>query len=173
MRLIVYHARQCAPKKCTALKLSRFSLVKLVHTPRAIPQSAVVLNPFAAQVLSRADGDAKALVALDCSWERAKEVFRNHRSRARHRSLPLLVAANPVNYGKIAKLSTAEALAAALYILGEREQAEALLSKFRWGHSFLELNRSLLEDYASASSIEDLLEVQREYFGSAEFRRIY
>lgn len=166
MRLIVYHAKQCSPKKCTALKLSRFALVKLVHSAKAIPRNAIVLNPFAAKPLSPAeDANATTLVALDCSWEHAKEVFRSYRSRARHRSLPLLVAANPVNYGKIAKLSTVEALAAALYILGEREHAEKLLSKFNWGHSFLELNRSLLEDYASASSMEALLEVQREYFG--------
>ena len=137
MRLIVYHAKQCAPKKCTALKLSRFSLVRLVRSARAIPRSAVVLNPFATRVLSPEDAKAEALVALDCSWERAEEVFRNNRCRARHRSLPLLVAANPVNYGKIAKLSTVEALAAALYILGERKRAEALLSKFSWGHSFV------------------------------------
>jgi pre-rRNA-processing protein TSR3 len=165
MRLIVYHARQCSPKRCTALKLSRFALVKLVRSARAIPRNAIVLNPFASTTLSPQDGDAKALAALDCSWERAREAFRGYCGNARHRSLPLLVAANPVNYGKIAKLSTAEALAAALYILGEREQAEALLSKFKWGHSFLELNRSLLEDYAGASSALEVLAVQREYFG--------
>ena len=165
MRLIVYHAKQCAPKKCTALKLSRFSLVRLVRSARAIPRSAVVLNPFATRVLSPEDAKAEALVALDCSWERAEEVFRNNRCRARHRSLPLLVAANPVNYGKIAKLSTVEALAAALYILGERKRAEALLSKFSWGHSFLELNRGLLEDYASAGSASGVLSVQEDYFG--------
>ncbi|NOZ58106.1 MAG: DUF367 family protein [Euryarchaeota archaeon] len=164
MRLLVYHAGQCAPKKCTALKLSRFSLVKLVRSMRAIPRGAVVLNPFAPRLLSPQDG-AGTLVALDCSWESAREVFSRYRGRARHRSLPLLVAANPVNYGKIARLSTVEALAAALCILGEEEQARALLSKFSWGHSFLELNRSLLEEYAGASSVEALLEVQREYFG--------
>ncbi len=165
MRLIVYHARQCAPKKCTALKLSRFSMVRLVYTAKAIPRNAIVLNPFAAKLLSPEDGNATALAALDCSWERAKEVFRIYRSKARHRSLPLLVAANPVNYGKIAKLSTVEALAAALYILGDGKEAERLLSKFNWGHSFLDLNRNLLAEYASAQSVEAMLQVQREYFG--------
>lgn len=164
MRLLVYHAKQCSPKKCTALKLSRFSMLKLVRSMRAIPRSAIVLNPFAPRLLSPQDSTG-TLVALDCSWERAEEVFRRYRGRARQRSLPLLVAANPVNYGKIAKLSTVEALAAALCILGEGEQAEELLSKFSWGHSFLELNRSLLEEYASARSIDSLLRVQREYFG--------
>lgn len=167
MKLVVYHANQCSPKKCTALKLSRFSLVKLVRSVRAVPRGAVVLNPFAPKLLSREDSRTTALAALDCSWKRARETFRSLRF-ARHRSLPLLVAANPVNYGKVAKLSTVEALAAALYILGEKEHAEKLLSKFRWGHSFLELNHSLLEDYSRAGSREALLEVQRDYFGPPE-----
>ncbi len=167
MRLIVYHARQCAPKKCTAIKLSRFSLVRLVRSARAISRSAVVLNPFAEKVLSPADAGAEALAALDCSWERARKVFGKGTGTG-HRSLPLLLAANPVNYGRVAKLSTVEALAAALCILGRREQAEVLLSKFRWGHSFLELNHNLLLEYSSACSAEAVLRVQEEYFGLAE-----
>jgi pre-rRNA-processing protein TSR3 len=73
--------------------------------------------------------------------------------------VPYLVAANPVNYGKrmsvIAsfspsatmltplaayKLTCLEATAAALYITGFDAQAEEILSKFSWGHSFWEVN---------------------------------
>jgi pre-rRNA-processing protein TSR3 len=37
-------------------------------------------------------------------------------------------------------LTCLEATAAALYMTGFDEQAELLLSKFSWGHSFWEIN---------------------------------
>ena len=49
-------------------------------------------------------------------------------------------AANPVNYGKPLKLSCAEALVGTLLVAGYADAILAILSKFKWGHSFLELN---------------------------------
>jgi pre-rRNA-processing protein TSR3 len=77
-----------------------------------------------------------------------------------------LIAANPVNYGKPTKLSTVEALAAALFILGFREKAERLLSVFKWGSSFLSLNKELLETYAGAHNSSEVVELQREFMSS-------
>ena len=48
---------------------------------------------------------------------------------------------NPVNSGKVGKLTTAEAIAAALMLCGKPEQAENLISVFKWGPAFLELNK--------------------------------
>ena len=77
--------------------------------------------------------------------------------------MPFLVAANPVNFGKPFKLSTVEALAAALVILGLPWQAEAILSKFSWGHVFLDLNREPLAEYASAKDSAEVVKIQAGY----------
>ena len=41
--------------------------------------------------------------------------------------LPLLLAANPVNWGKPGKMTTAEALAASLYLIGEEEHSRKII----------------------------------------------
>ncbi|MDD4250488.1 MAG: DUF367 domain-containing protein, partial [Methanosarcina sp.] len=80
-----------------------------------------------------------------------------------HRALPYMLAGNPVNFGKPFKLNSAEAFAAALYIFGYKEQAEKVMSKFNWGHSFLELNREPLEEYATAKNSTEIVEMQSHY----------
>jgi pre-rRNA-processing protein TSR3 len=76
-----------------------------------------------------------------------------------------LLAANPTNYSKLGKLSSAEALAGCLFILGYEDQAVQLLNKFKWGHTFLELNGELLRDYLNADSSKAVMETERQYFG--------
>ena len=67
------------------------------------------------------------------------------------------------SYGTPFRLNTVEALAGALCILGCREQAERLLGKFRWGHTFLELNDEPLRRYADCTGSEAVVAVQSEY----------
>ena len=162
VRIVVYNARQCDPKKCTALKLKRFGLVRQVVQLRFLPKRAVVLNPFSETAFSPADRkrvEEFGLVGLDCSWEHAEKVLMKH-VRGTSRCLPILVAGNPVNFGKLTKLTTAEALAAALYIVGFRDQANGLLSVFKWGHTFFEVNHWRLEGYASAKDSTEVVELQ-------------
>ncbi|HET7324154.1 MAG TPA: DUF367 family protein [Halococcus sp.] len=147
------------PEKCTARKLARFDLASLHRSARATP-AGIVLNPHAERALSPADSSNR-LIALDCSWETARE--ERFSLRGPHRALPFLVAANPVNYGTPFQLTTVEALAGALCILGERTHAEELLSKFRWGHTFLELNDEPLRRYADCEDSSDIIAIQDEY----------
>jgi pre-rRNA-processing protein TSR3 len=161
----VYHAKQCDPKKCTTLKLKRHNLVRVVHRVKGLPRGAVILNPFSDKAFSPADRkrlERRGLAAIDCSWIHADEVFELS-MRGASRCLPYLIAANPVNYGVPTKLSTVEALAAALYIAGLREKAEQLLSKFKWGPHFIELNQEFLDGYARAKDSVEVVEMQRDF----------
>jgi len=78
--------------------------------------------------------------------------------------LPLLLAANPVNWGKPGRLSTVEALAATLVLAGHDDQAREVLGCVRWGGRFLELNQEPLKAYAAATSSNELVNVQFEFF---------
>jgi pre-rRNA-processing protein TSR3 len=71
-----------------------------------------------------------------------------------------LIAGNPVNFGKATKLTTAEAIAAALYIAGFKQEAGELLSIFTWGHTFFELNGALLDNYALARDSAEIVDMQ-------------
>jgi pre-rRNA-processing protein TSR3 len=161
-RLTIYHAKQCDPKRCTGLKLKRRGLARLVTKTRFLPKRAVVLNPFSEIAFSPADRkrvEDFGLVALDCSWEHAEKVLLKQ-VKGTSRCLPILIAGNPVNFGKATKLTTVEALAAALYIAGFKQEARELLSVFTWGHTFLELNYALLENYAAAQDSTEIIKMQ-------------
>ncbi len=164
MRIVVYHAGQCDPKKCTALKLKRHGLIEIVKRARFLPKGAIVLNPLAEKAFSPADRpriERFGLSALDCSWEKSQKILTsNLKVRRVSRCLPYLIAANPVNYGIPTKLSTVEALSAALYIAGFKEEAKRFLSLFKWGPNFISLNNEYLEAYSTAKNSEEILAFQ-------------
>jgi pre-rRNA-processing protein TSR3 len=164
-RLTIYHANQCDPKRCTGLKLKRHGLARVVTSIKFLPRRAIVLNPFGEIAFSPADRQRIqnfGLAALDCSWEHAQKVLSAH-VKGTSRCLPILIAGNPTNYAKATKLSTVEAIAGALHIAGFRDEAEKVLSIFVWGHTFLELNHALLENYASAKDSTEIIEMQRSF----------
>lgn len=160
VRLYVYHVGECAPKKCTSKKLAKFDLLRLYTKAWSLPKS-LLLDPSSCTVLSPND-KTKNLAAVDCSWDHYREVFKDFNTTDRRR-LPYLLAANPINYGKPYHLTTAEALASALFILEQREQAEMLLSKFKWGLGFISLNSHALLDYSRAKGAEEILLIERDY----------
>jgi len=113
---------------------------------------------------------SKGLAVVDCSWNKLDDVpFGRIKGRA-PRLLPWMLAANPVNYGKPCKLSCAEALAAALYICGQKDDARAIMSRFKWGHSFFSLNEELLEIYSRCQDAHQVIEAQNAYLESLATR---
>ncbi len=123
------------PRKNTALRLSRRGFARIVTKIRFLPKRAIVLNPFGEIAFSPADRERIeqfGLAALDCSWEHAQKVMGEH-VKGTSRCLPILIAGNPVNFGKLTKLTTAEAIAAALYIAGFKKEAEDIVVDFHVG----------------------------------------
>ncbi len=166
MKLYVYQMRQDDQRKCSAAKLCRFGLAQPIFHKSKIFKRCIILNPKALSIFSPQDKPylSYGLVAIDCSWKRIDETF-SKRFRGLNRRLPLLIAANPVNYGKISILSSVEALAATLYIADCIEESRKLMSIFKWGPNFLELNKNPLDDYRLAENPEDIAKIEREYFG--------
>ncbi|MDH7556592.1 MAG: DUF367 family protein [Candidatus Methanosuratincola sp.] len=163
-RIYIYHKRECDVKKCTALKLGKFRLAEIVYNVRELPRTSLLLYPFCENVLSPIDKEIAsrgALAAIDCSWNQFQTERIPHSLALR--KLPFLLAANPVNYSVPYRLSTLEALAAALYILGFTEHSSLLLSKVKWGATFFTLNAEPLSLYSKANSQEDIRRIEKEY----------
>jgi pre-rRNA-processing protein TSR3 len=159
---VIYYEGNDDPKKNTALKLEKKGHAELVKHLAGIPPGSILLDPFALKAVSREDvvfAVTSSLCAFDCSWETAEQMLPAARRRLEPRALPYLVAANPVNFGKPTKLSTVEAIAAALYIYGREDEATRALGVVPWGPRFLELNKEPLEAYAKC---ETSAEVVRE-----------
>lgn len=157
---MIYHAGDDDPRKNTALRLGRKGLAEIVDKVSRIPPHSILLDPFAEKAVSAEDvpiAVTSSLSAFDCSWRSAESLMPVARPRNEPRGLPYLVAANPVNFGKPSRLSTVEALAAALYIYGRAEQAERALSVVSWGQRFLEVNREPLHAYAACGTSREVV----------------
>jgi len=141
IKLFALHYNECDPTKCTALKLKRLNLLTVSTKIFNRMKNSIFLDPFAEIELSNKDVNLaikSGITVIDCSW---KNILKIKSLKFKYRrKLPPIIAVNPVNYGKWEKLSSVEALSAALYILGFKNIAKLLLSKFSWGNEFLKLN---------------------------------
>ncbi len=134
----------------------------------------LLLDPHAPEILSRRDDEiarAGGVVVVDCSWNRlarrpsALGDEGPPTPRLLRRRLPLLLAANPQHFGRLAELNTVEAFAAALYLIGAPARAAEILGGFRGGTTFLTLNRERLETYRSAAGPPEVEAAERRLFG--------
>ena len=160
MFLKVLMLKQDDPRKCSAAKLVKFGLAKPVTRTAS---RTLILNPFSKKTLLKSDKKfVNSITGIDCSWNLVTSAFKKPFTGI-SRKLPPLLAGNPMNYSKLNKLSTVEALAGAVYILGESELTHTLLQKFKWGPTFFALNENLLGEYSKAKSESEVLEISHEY----------
>jgi len=167
MNIQVVMMKQDDPRKCSAAKLVKFGLAKPV---KKTTSRTLVLDPFSKKTLLKSDKKfVNSITGIDCSWNLVTSAFKKSFTGI-SRKLPPLLAGNPINYSKLNKLSTVEALAGAVYILGEPELTHTLLKKFKWGDTFFALNKNLLQDYSKAQSESEILEICHEYrLANAQF----
>ena len=148
------------PKKCTAAKMVKFRLAQNITK---ISKKGLVLDPFSKQTLLPKDKFLiNSIIGIDCSWNLVDQTFSKKFSGIK-RKLPPLLAGNPVNYSKLNKLTTVEALAGSLFIMGFKEQGLELLDKFKWGHTFYELNQNLLDEYLKLENEDQIESILKDF----------
>jgi len=170
IRVALWEFGQNDPKRDSGSKLFRLGYAQRIKVGQTF--SGIVLSSEATSFLSPADTEIIAqhgVAGINCSWNRLEEIPFGSMGKSRHqRKLPLIFAANTVNYGKPYKMNTAEAIAAALYITGFIEDAKALLYPFSYGQEFLRLNAEVLTSYTKCRTQEDVLLIMNRYMSNIE-----
>lgn len=162
--MAMWDVNQCDPKKCSGRKLERHGFLRTLRLNQRF--SGIVLTPVATKCIGPDDRDIviqSGLAVVDCSWAKLEETPFSRMKSTHMRLLPYLVATNPINYGNPCKLSCVEAFAAAFYIIGMKEIGSKLLAKFKWGHSFFEVNEELLDIYSKCKDGADVVQKQIEF----------
>jgi len=76
VRLSLYYANQCDPKKCSGKKLVKFGLVRQYENIGETPKGAILMDPTSEKALSRADSLKKGLLFWIVPGNTRKKCFR-------------------------------------------------------------------------------------------------
>ena len=172
LHLAMWNLGQCDARRCSGLKLVRQKKLQLLRLKQGFP--GVVLTPTAQRFLSPNDRDIverQGLAVVDCSWNEIENINWKKIKMGHPRVLPFLVTANPTHYGQSSEMNCAEAIAAALYILGFEEKAHTVLSSFNWGEEFFRLNAELLDRYIRCNDESDIEKVQSDWIALLDCER--
>ena len=171
IKLSMLYFDQCDPKKCTGKKMERLGLLK--ETKFSRNYGGILLTPNGKKICSIEDHDIianKGICVIDCSWAKFNELHLDlHKIETR--SLPFMVAVNPVNFGKAFKLSCAEAFSACLYLGGFEKEARFVMDHFKWGAHFFKINEELFGKYKGVTSQDELKEIQEKYINDELARK--
>ena len=166
----IIHLDQDDPKKCTARVMERAGLAIIHERVNRAPRRGFLLDPSAGVILGPEDipliERGASIVGLDCSWKQLTPSIESilKKTKLKPRTLPLVLPANPVSWGKPGRLSTAEAMALCAAIIGKIEQAERILRPFRFGKEFLELNAEPIAEYQKCKTNQEIVERQWSFF---------
>ena len=64
-------------------------------------------------------------------------------------------------------MSSLEAVAAALYIMGDIDHANRVAAATNWGRTFMQLNAEPLTEYSAAGDSSEVVRIQEAYLASA------
>ncbi|CAL4121699.1 unnamed protein product, partial [Meganyctiphanes norvegica] len=162
----MWDLKHCDPKKCSGRKLVRMEMVRVLRLGQRF--NGLCLSPQGKKCVSPEDSSIlleRGLAVIDCSWNRLKETPFNKMKSTHPRLLPYLLVFNSPLYGKTCtvRLSTIDSVRLTRFFACEKEIAELYLNKFKWGQTFIEVNRELLDKYASCKTSSDVIEAQNNY----------
>ena len=168
--LHVIHLNQDDPRKCTSRKLAKRGECTLHTNPKKSPKRGLLLDPLSGILVGPDDQQSmergSSIVSLDCSWKEIEGSLRllYNSTNLQGRTLPIVLAANPVSWGKPGRLSNAEAFAVCLVIFDRWDEARQIMAPFKFGDEFFKLNELPLEAYSQAKTNYELAEAQWEFF---------
>ncbi len=157
------YLQQDDPKKSTMKKLERFGMAQRITINKMMHKT--FLTPFSNNYLLNSDKTRyinSGIAVIDGSWNLINSIEKIGNKNAR--KLPLLLPVNPVNYGNPGKLSSLEAVAASLYIMGFHHVAESIISKYSWAEKFLITNKEPLDEYSLCSNNEECMIAEKLFF---------